>query len=311
MKLTTALFCALIACLSYERNVSAGTVSCSVELSWASSMLPHFSSHRYVDYYNFWGNLATKSVDIVHTIDPIAGYADTVLASNYSGTLTSDEPGVAGQCYRARLSCTTDDSSNEWGSSEKCTDPPPPPDDGGLCQFDCNYSPIVFDLGQGGYQLTGLDQPVDFDIDGNGRLNRMAWTAPATPMAFLAMDRNHNGLIDSGSELFGNHTPGIDGQVAPNGFEALKTYDSNADGFITSADPVWTQLLLWTDLNHNGVSEYDELVPISVSHITAIGLRYHADGRVDRNGNVFRYEGRLVVGRSQMPYYDIYFRAVQ
>ena len=55
-------------------------------------------------------------------------------------------------------------------------------------------------------------------------MERVAWTKRDSEVAFLALDRNGNGRIDGGEELFGNHTPVIRGtsQTSPNGFEALR-----------------------------------------------------------------------------------------
>jgi hypothetical protein len=55
-------------------------------------------------------------------------------------------------------------------------------------------------------KLTGAKQGVWFDIDGNGTLEQMSWTRRSDEVGFLAYDRNGNGQIDSGRELFGNST---------------------------------------------------------------------------------------------------------
>src|SRR5438094_930917 len=81
--------------------------------------------------------------------------------------------------------------------------PQPPPggtqnvNDGSNCPSysNCN-SPIVINLGTGGYQLSGKTDPVVFDIGASGTPVRLAWTAAGAPMAFLALDRNGNGMID-------------------------------------------------------------------------------------------------------------------
>src|SRR5207244_620861 len=81
-----------------------------------------------------------------------------------------------------------------------------------------------------------------------------------------------NGRVTSGAELFGNFTPLQNGQLAKNGFEALAEYDVNQDGVIDVQDPIWSQLLLWRDFNHNGISEPDESSHLDVSDVTAIDL---------------------------------------
>jgi uncharacterized repeat protein (TIGR02543 family) len=199
--------------------------------------------------------------------------------------------------------------------------PPPPPDPGhnpenvvdnsGCPAYQNCNSPIIINMGNGPYQLSGSNQPVSFDIDANGTLNRISWTAAGAPMAFLALDRNGNGTINSGAELFGNHTP-LPRGVAANGFDALAQYDANSDGVIDASDPIWSSLLLWTDLNHDGISQRSELALLSASAVTAIGLDYHWTGRRDQWGNSFRYESRVWIdgGRKHptpRPVYDVYF----
>jgi hypothetical protein len=201
-------------------------------------------------------------------------------------------------------------------------DPPAPPhdpdiiyDDSGCPQYQNCHSPIVLNVGKGGYELTGKDDPVLFDIDANGRPIHMAWTAAGAPMAFLALDRNNNGKIDDGSELFGNHTPLPSGTSAVNGFEALAQCDANHDGVIDGNDPVWSSLLLWTDLNHDGVSQANEMASIGTSEVTGISVTDHWTGRRDGSGNTFRYESTVWmsgIGKRAVPrpVYDIFFASV-
>ena len=140
---------------------------------------------------------------------------------------------------------------------------------------------------------------------------RLAWTAAGTAMAFLALDRNHNTVIDDGSELFGNATP-IGDRAAANGFEALAQYDVNEDGIIDANDSAWASLLLWTDLNHDGVSQASEIMSLDASTVSVIGLDYHWTGRRDSSGNTFRYESYVrMVNNSHHDtirrVYDVFF----
>ena len=103
--------------------------------------------------------------------------------------------------------------------------------------------------------------------------------------------------------------------AALNGFDALAQYDLNGDGIIDSNDPIWWSLVLWTDLNHDAVSQSAEIVPLSGSEVTAISLNYHWTGRRDASGNTFRYESRVWMGNvgkglSAHPVYDIFFISV-
>lgn len=176
-------------------------------------------------------------------------------------------------------------------------------------------SPIVINFESGGYRLTGADSPVTFDIAATGQPVRIGWTAAGADEAFLALDRNHNGKIDSGAELFGSATPLSDGTRASNGFVALAEFDDNHDRVIDEKDAIWSQLLLWRDLNHDGVSEPNEITPVAGSGLTAISLDYHWTGRRDISVNLFRYESQVTIqAAANQPtprsVYDIFFRRV-
>jgi len=106
---------------------------------------------------------------------------------------------------------------------------------------------------------------------------QLAWTSPGSTNAFIVLDRNGNSTIDIGAELFGDLTPqpNVD---SPNGFLALAEYDKpgsggNGDGKITNRDAIFSQLKLWQDLNHNGVSESSELKALT-GLIEGIDLNY-------------------------------------
>jgi hypothetical protein len=169
----------------------------------------------------------------------------------------------------------------------------------GRCQFlNC---PIVIDTALDGIRLTSVERGVRFDVDADGIAEQTAWTRPDSDDAWLAMDRNGNGLIDDGRELFGNNTPaGIgDGIAAANGFEALTFTEgpefgrSVADDRIDGRDSVYGRLLLWRDRNHNGLSEPDELQAVSESGLAAISTDYKTSRRTDRFGNEFRQRARV------------------
>jgi hypothetical protein len=144
---------------------------------------------------------------------------------------------------------------------------------------------------QSPYALTSIDRGVRFDIDADGDLDRVAWTERGSDVAFLALDRDLDGRITSGSELIGDRmVPAVTN--APN---ALMSLAYAAAGGATaqtidSRSPLFARLLLWTDVNHNGISEPRELRPAQdvVSHV---GLGYQRHHRKDRHGNQSRYRG--------------------
>jgi hypothetical protein len=143
--------------------------------------------------------------------------------------------------------------------------------------------------------LTSVADGVRFDINATGRLQQVAWTRAESPVGFLVLDRNGDGTINNGSELFGTATRLSDGQLAANGFDALKEFDTNGDGRIDAADPVFTRLRLWFDANHNGRSEPDELMSLQQVGVKTIFTKYSESRRVDRYGNWYRYRGSALL----------------
>ncbi len=160
-------------------------------------------------------------------------------------------------------------------------------------------SPLVLDLGRDGFAPFSPTN-VQFDINGDGVLELVGWTTGLND-AFLALDRNGDGKIDSGKELFGNYTEAGNGQLASTGFEALRALDKNGDGKIDKSDQLFGKLLLWLDRNGDGRSQVDELSPVADylvngEHrgIVAIDLSYLIGvEQRDENGNVTKQRSRF------------------
>ena len=182
------------------------------------------------------------------------------------------------------LPCSGGD--DEGGPDNELEPPDPPP-----------ISPIILDLDRNHFHLAGPDDSVMFDIDGNGLIDELTWTQAGQLDAFLVLDVNQNGMIDNGTELFGNNTWVLGGSKAAHGFIALAQYDANVsggneDGIIDSNDFIFAELRLWIDEDHDGIADDVELFTLAEKQITRLELDFREDSSRDRHGNLLTYTSR-------------------
>lgn len=177
------------------------------------------------------------------------------------------------------------------------------------CYWSCEESPIILDINNDGYNLTNAANGVPFDLQGGGIITKWSWTSPGSDEAFLALDRNGDGRITSGKELFGSVTEQPVSEE-PNGFLALAVFDENNDRWIDGNDAIYRRLLLWEDTNHDGVSQERELRLLS-SKVEGVGLDYKISKRSDQHGNRFRYRAPVRIGRVRSWAWDVFLRTVE
>jgi Ca2+-binding RTX toxin-like protein len=154
-------------------------------------------------------------------------------------------------------------------------------------------TPLALDLDGGGIATLGLEHRIYFDHNNNGFAERTGWIDPGDGL--LVYDRNGNGFIDSGVELFGDHTPISRGRNATNGFEALADLDDNQDGMIDLADACWSQLGIWKDGNSDGIMQKEEWISMQAANIQALSLSYTRTEMPDLYGNIHRERGTYIL----------------
>ncbi|RWP10169.1 MAG: type I secretion C-terminal target domain-containing protein [Mesorhizobium sp.] len=131
--------------------------------------------------------------------------------------------------------------------------------------YDSATDPIILDLNHDGFAFSDLSHGVQFDINGDGTKDQVAWNSSNDGM--LAVDLNHDGKIDDGTELF---TPNFGGGNFASGAAALASLDSNHDGLIDHNDTAFDSLLIWKDANANGASDAGELSHLADNGIVSI-----------------------------------------
>ena len=209
---------------------------------------------------------------------------------------------------------TTCKTSGEFRGCELGNDMPGTPTGGQTCQTDNNGELHWVECSANG---SAASTPLVLSFDGapiafkssdrafaiNGTMSVATdWPTSRTP--WLALDRNSNGAVDDGGELFGSATLLKSGERASNGFIALRELDTDGDGELTPADAGWSQLRLWNDSDSDRVSSGAELTGLGARRLVSIDLGYAVEKRCDDRGNCeveragFRYVDEAGVEKS-------------
>ena len=144
---------------------------------------------------------------------------------------------------------------------------------------DCN-TPLVVQLDGGPTSfMPAIATP--FDLSNDGSCQSTDW--PTAP--WLALDRDGDGVIRSGAELFGNATKMSTGGYAQHGFAALVELDDDRDGKITAADKAFGDLVLWSDLDDDRRGMGGELRGLADVNLVSIDLGFDRRGSCDGHGN--------------------------
>lgn len=177
-------------------------------------------------------------------------------------------------------------------------------------------SPIVIPLTpRTELAFTSPEEGVWFDLDGGG-VDRVGWTRQGERLALLWRDLNKNLRVDSGRELFGSVTPLLSGGEALMGYEALAEFDAeefggNGNGWADVNDQYWSELLLWIDLNHDGVSQPKEILTPRQAGLYAIRVQANHGRKKDVYGNWPRWSAPAYIRKGRRSFVtqtvDVFF----
>jgi hypothetical protein len=194
-----------------------------------------------------------------------------------------------------------DNTDTGWGAGDKnggCGAAGGPgqggKDSGNAATVPRRGDPLTFDLDGDGIETTGRGNRIVFDHNADGVKNGTGWVNADDGL--LVLDRDGNGTIDSGRELFGDNTIKSNGERAQNGFDALADWDVNEDGVIDAQDEIFTELRLWRDLNQDGISQSEELLTLSDLNIASINLQNTKNNtNLNGTGNVQTLAANLFI----------------
>jgi hypothetical protein len=222
--------------------------------------------------------LTTSQISEALSVTQVAGLSTAQVAAM---TTTQIASGLSG----TQLAAMTDAQLSAMTTAQVCAVTDTQLESLSLEQIDLfgTITPIALDLNGDGIRTLSIAAGVQFDIAADGTAAHTGWVSKTDGL--LVMDRNADGAINDGSELFGSSTTLLDGTKAKDGYAALSELDTNHDGMLSSADAGFAKLQVWVDVNSDGVSNADELKSLADLNISNISVVAERNISKD-NGNI-------------------------
>ncbi|WP_018650852.1 hypothetical protein [Actinobacillus capsulatus] len=160
-------------------------------------------------------------------------------------------------------------------------------------------TPLIIDLDGDGVEL--------IDFDNSGYLYKTDWVSPDDGL--LVLDKNGDGIITNGNELFGGNSKIGNDQIALDGFHALSILDSNNDKMIDNLDEKWSELKIWKDVNSDRISQETELITLNDLDIKSINLEIEELDSLDNSGNLYKLYSKVHFNNKDVhEIVDVFFR---
>jgi hypothetical protein len=296
------------------------TLDASIKFQYPSGRKPVVHSFAKATLYNLQRERIYNSEVILghqvqdNTVRSIIFNAQVITEIGLANSTTGDMSGEFGDCYQAFMVAHANQYNlHERHSVEQQCIPAEP-----VVEIPRENCPVLLDLQGNGFHLSG-SPGVSFDIDADGAPNHIGWTQAGQDEAFLCLDRNKNGIIDDGSELFGFATPLLSGRPARIGYRALAELDKyeaggNGDGRVDANDAMFENLCVWVDKNRDGMSQPEEISALDEVGVVYLSYDYRPTRLTDSYGNMFRYVSQVGMrspGGSVVswPSFDVIFAA--